>query len=256
MKEPELADETKRKRDRERRKPKSESQRRVEIARRLLSEFVGTFALTFVAAGGPVVAALTHGKLSVAAIVTAPGLMVMAMIYVVGPESGAHFNPEVTLAFALRHDFPWRWVPGYWLAQFLGGIVAALILRLLFGLTADVGATLPHYGSLVSTSMEALLTFLLITVILGTAAEGKLVGHNAALAVGGTIALDGLFAGPITGASMNTARSFGPALFGGQLSTMWIYVLGPLLGTLLAVGVAWLLRGPTNPDAVKSAGGE
>jgi aquaporin Z len=228
----------------------------VSSLRRYLAELVGTFALTAVAAGSDVVATITNGEVSSAARAVAPALIVMAMIYTVGNQSGAHFNPVVTLAFALRKDFPWKWLPGYWGAQLIGAVLAALLLRALFGPIRHIGATLPHYGMIVSLITEIMLTFLLITVILGTAANGKLVGHNAAIAVGGTIAAAGLFAISISGASMNPARSLGPFLVSGQLTDAWIYVVGPFAGAILAVVVAWLLRGPTNPDAAKVAKGE
>lgn len=224
--------------------------------RRLLAELLGTFALTFVAAGGPVMSAAGGTPMGLPALVVAPALLVMAMIYTVGNLSGAHFNPVVTLAFALRKDFPWRRVPGYWATQFAGATLAALLLRTLFGDAGHLGATLPYLGARVSLVTECMLTFLLITVILGTASNHKLVGHVAALAVGGTIALDGLIAAPITGASMNPARSFGPDLVGGQLGTYWIYLVGPLAGTLLAVLMAWLLRGETSTYAIAVAQGE
>lgn len=228
----------------------------IDECRRLLAELVGTFALTFVAAGGAVISVLSHGKVSSAASLVAPGLVVMVMIYTLGSESGAHFNPTVTLAFALRRDFPWRQVPGYWIAQFAGAIVAALLLRALFGLTGEVGITRPHYGAISALVMETILTFFLITVILGTATNHKLTGHNAAIAVGATIALDGLFAGPISDASMNPARSLGPFLVSGQLADVWIYMVGPLAGMLLAVLVAWLLRGGTTREAAETAKGD
>jgi len=167
-----------------------------------------------------------------------------------------HFNPAVTLAFALRRDFPWRRVPGYWAVQIGGAVLAVLLLRAILGPVGDLGATRPHHGTLAAFGMETVLSVLLVTVILGTATDHHLVGHNAALAVGATIALDGLFAAPISGASMNPARSLGPALVSGQLADAWIYVAGPLLGALVAVGVAWLLRGGTTPDAVKAASGD
>lgn len=173
-----------------------------------------------------------------------------------GNLSGAHFNPVVTLAFALRRDLQWSRVPGYWAAQFAGAILAALLLLALFGPVKHLGATEPHYGILPSLIFEVILTFILITVILATATEHSLVGHNAAIAVGGTVALDGLFGGPISGASMNPALSLGPYFVSGQLSNAWLYVVGPVLGGLIAVGMAWLLRGGTTQEAVKTAGGE
>ena len=229
---------------------------RYDLPRRLLAEVLGTFALTFVAAGGPVLAAASHTPANLVALVVAPALLVMAMIYTIGGVSGAHFNPTVTLAFTVRGDFPWRWVPPYWAVQIMGATLAALLLRGLFGLAGHLGATLPHHGAFASLIMEVVLTFFLLTVILATATNHKLVGHNAALAVGGTIALDGLFAAPISGASMNPARSFGPALVSGQLGAYWIYVVGPFAGALFAVAVAWLLRGGTTRYAREAAIGE
>jgi len=225
-------------------------------ARRLFAELLGTFALTFVAAGGEVIAVVSGGEVSPAARAVAPGLLVMALIYTVGSQSGAHFNPVVTLAFTLRQDFPWRRVPGYWGAQIVGAVLAALLLRALFGLVGHLGATLPRHGTIEALVMEVVLTFLLVTVILGTATNHRLTGPNAAIAVGGTIALIGLFAAPISGASMNPARSLGPFLVSGQLADAWIYIVGPLAGALLAVLVAWMLRGKTTPEAVEAAKGD
>jgi aquaporin Z len=233
-----------------------DDQRPFLALRRLLAEVLGTFLLTLVAAGGGVISAVSGGGVNQNALVVAPALLVMAMIYTVGNLSGAHFNPVVSLAFALRRDFPWHRVPLYWLAQLIGAVLAALLLRGLFGLAGQLGETLPHHGALTSLIMEMVLTFTLLTVILGTATNHKLVGHNAALAVGGTIALTGLFAAPISGASMNPARSLGPFLVAGQLANAWIYIVGPLVGGLLAVGVAWLLRGGTTKYAVEAATGE
>ncbi|MBX6342341.1 MAG: aquaporin, partial [Thermomicrobiaceae bacterium] len=215
---------------------------RDELAR-LAGELFGTFALTMVAAGGEVIAAVSHGEVSPAARAVAPGLMVMALIYAVGDVSGAHFNPAVTFAFALRRVFPWCQLPAYWLAQLAGALLAAGLLRLLFGRAAHVGATRPEHGALTAVVMEVVLTLFLVTVILGTASRGMVVGPNAALAVGGTIALDGLFAAPISGASMNPARSLGPALLGGTMGTAWIYLLGPLAGAALATLLIWLMKG-------------
>lgn len=224
-------------------------------ARRLFAELLGTFALTFVAAGGEVIAEISGGAVSPAARAVAPGLLVMAMIYTLGSQSGAHFNPVVTLAFTLRRDFPWRRIPGYWGAQIVGAVLAALLLRALFGLVGHLGATLPRHGTGEAVVMEVVLTFLLVTVILGTATNHRLTGPNAAIAVGGTIALLGLFAAPISGASMNPFRSLAPALVSGQLADAWIYIVGPFAGALLAVIVAWVLRGRTTQEAVETAKG-
>ncbi|HEX9133754.1 MAG TPA: aquaporin [Ktedonobacteraceae bacterium] len=225
-------------------------------ARRLLAELLGTFALTLVAAGGEVIAVISGGEVSPAARAVAPGLLVMAMIYTLGSQSGAHFNPAVTLAFTLRQDFPWRRVPGYWGAQIVGAVLAALLLRVLFGLVGHLGATFPRHGTSEALVMEVVLTFLLVTAILGTATNHRLTGPNAAIAVGGTVALLALFAGPVSGASMNPARSLGPFLVSGQLADAWIYVVGPFAGALLAVLVAWLLRGRTTQEAVETAKGD
>lgn len=226
--------------------------------RRLLTELLGAFLLTFVAAGPATISAATGQQISQPAAVVAPGLVVMALIYTVGDVSGAHFNPVVTLAFAIRDDFPWRRVPGYMASQFVGGIVAAALLRALFGNVGQLGATLPnpHTGDFVALVMECVMTCLLVTVILGTAHDTRLVGHNAALAVGATIALDGLFASPVSGASMNPARSFGPALIGGNMGTVWIYFVGPLAGALLATLIARMLHGQTTEAAKKAATGD
>ena len=234
----------------------TEKRRPHSAERRLLAELMGIFALTLVAAGGPVIAAVSQGKPSDSAQVVAPALLVMAMIYSVGPVSGAHFNPAVTLAFALRRDFAWRRVPAYWIVQLVGAALAALLLRALFGLAGGLGASTPHASLRTGLIMETMLTFLLVTVILATAANDKIVGHNAAIAVAATIALDGLFAAPISGASMNPARSFGPALISGHMENLWIYVAGPVAGAVFAVVFAWLLRGPNSPSAKLAASGQ
>ncbi|GAC1522447.1 MAG: aquaporin [Thermoleophilaceae bacterium] len=215
--------------------------------RRLLAELLGTFLLVFVAAGGPVIEAASHEPIGHGAKVVAPALMVMALIYAVGGVSGAHFNPAVTLAFAVRRDFPWSRVPGYLLVQIAGAVGAGLVLRVLFGRVGHLGATLPHSGQSTALVMEAILTATLLVVIVGTASAPRLVGHNAALAVGATIALLGLFASPISGASMNPARSLGPDIAAWSFHGAWIYVLGPLAGALLALPLARALDGPSTP---------
>ena len=226
--------------------------------RRLFSEVLGTFLLVVVAAGAPVVDAVSHGQVPLDAQVVAPGLMVMAIIYFMGMVSGAHLNPAVTLSFAARGNFPWSRVPGYVLAQLIGAAAASLLLRALFGTVGHLGATLPGPGisSGKALVVEALLTLGLVSVILGTASGARNVGANAALAVGGYIALSGLWAAPISGASMNPARSFGPDLLAGDWTSWWAYIAGPIVGGLLAVGVAWILRGPPSLSANIAAQGE
>jgi aquaporin Z len=223
--------------------------------RRLSAEVVGTFALTLVAAGGDVVNAVSGGEVSFVARMIAPGLLVMAFIYAVGDVSGAHFNPAVTLAFAVRRAFPWVRVPGYIVSQLVGATLAALLLYGLFGGAGHVGATVPHHGWVSSLVMEIVLTFLLLIVILGTATRHSLIGSDAAVAVGATIALCGLFAGPVSGASMNPARSFGPALVGGKMADYWIYLAGPVAGASLALAFVCVLHDHKKQGEEKAASG-
>src|SRR6266487_151912 len=222
--------------------------------RRLFSELLGTFALVLVAAGGGVLHA--KGQISLAAAVVAPGLMVMAIILFMGAVSGAHLNPGVSLAFALRGDFPWRRVPGYIVIQLAGATLAALFLRWVFGNVEHLGATLPGpgYQDWQALLMEIVLTALLVSVILGTASAAQNVGAIAALGVGGYIALAGLWSAPVSGTSMNSARSFGPALVSGDFSSYWVYVLGPIAGALIAVGFAYVLRGRGGDVIARAAG--
>jgi aquaporin Z len=190
--------------------------------------------------------------------VVAPGMMVMAVIYFMGAVGGAHLNPAVTLAFAARRNFPWGRVPGYIAAQFVGGIAAACFLRAMFGTIGLLGATTPGPGisDLKTLIMEILLTTGLVSVILGTASGARNIGSNGALAVGGYIALAGLWAAPISGASMNPVRSFAPDLIRGDLRTDWIYLLGPLLGAMIAVGFEWILKGKATAAGTLAAQGQ
>jgi aquaporin Z len=162
-----------------------------------------------------------------------------------GAVSGAHLNPAVSLAFALRGDFPWKRVPGYIIIQLIGAALACLFLLAVFGNIQHLGATLPGrgYEDWQALLMEIALTTLLVSVILGTASAAQNVGAIAAVGVGGYIALAGLWSAPVSGTSMNPARSFGPALVSGDFSSYWVYVIGPISGTLIAVGCAIILRG-------------
>jgi aquaporin Z len=225
--------------------------------RRLFAEAMGTFLLVLVAAGSTVVNVQSHGQVPLDARVVAPGLMVMAVIYFMGTVSGAHLNPVVTISFGLRRDFPWKRVPGYIAAQVAGSILAAGFLRATFGNIGHLGATEPGAGisAWTATLIEAVLTAGLISVILGTASGARNIGANAALAIGGYIILAGLWAAPISGASMNPARSLGPALLGGHWTDAWVYVAGPIVGGVIAVGFAWILRGPPTHAASKAAQG-
>ncbi len=222
--------------------------------RRLFAELLGTFMLVLVAAGGGIL----HGKgqISLAAAVVAPGLMVMAIILFMGAVSGAHLNPAVSMAFALRGDFPWKRMPGYVFFQLAGATLACLFLDAVFGDIHHLGATLPGagYANWQALLMEIALTAVLVSVILGTASAAQNVGAIAALGVGGYIALAGLWSAPVSGTSMNPARSFGPALVSGHFGSYWVYLLGPLCGSLIAVGCAYVLRG-RGGDPVSYAAG-
>jgi aquaporin Z len=221
--------------------------------RRLFGELLGTFMLVVVAAGGGILHA--RGEISLSAAVVAPGLMVMAIILFMGAVSGAHLNPIVSVAFAVRGDFPWRRVPGYLAVQLLGATLACLFLLAVFGNVAHLGATLPGHGyhSWQAFLIEIALTGALVSVILGTASSAQNVGTIGALGVGGYIALAGLWAAPVSGASMNPARSFGPALVGGDWTAYWVYVAGPLVGALIAVGCAQILRGRGGDVSARAA---
>ena len=214
--------------------------------RRLFGEGLGTFFLVVVAAGAPVIRARFGGVMSPEAEVTAPGLMVMATILFMGAVSGAHLNPAVTFAFALRGDFPWRRVPGYLVAQVVGAVLACMTIWGIVGKYALLGATEPgrNVSAVSAMLMELLLTVGLVSTILGTASAAQNVGLLGALAVGGYIMLAGLWSSPISGASMNPARSFGPDLMLLNFSNFWVYVIGPLAGAIIAVGIAFILRGP------------
>ena len=213
--------------------------------RRLFSELFGTFLLVLVAAGGGMMGRAFPGSISRSAAVVAPGLMVMAVILFMGKVSGAHLNPAVSLAFALRGDFPWRRVPGYLATQLIGASLAALFLQAVVHVSAMYGSNYPAAGSsaLDAFLMEAVLTLGLVSVILGTASGAQQVGLFGAIGVGAYVALAGLWASPLSGASMNPARTFGPDLLSVDFTNYWVYVAGPLAGALLAVGVAFILRG-------------
>jgi aquaporin Z len=222
--------------------------------RRLFSELLGTFMLVLVAAGGGLLHA--KGQISLPAAVVAPGLMVLAIILFMGAVSGAHLNPAVSLAFALRGDFPWKRLPGYVIVQLIGATLACLFLLAVFGNVEHMGATLPGagYANWQAFLMEIALTAVLVSVILGTASAAQNVGAIAALGVGGYIALAGLWAAPVSGVSMNPARSFGPALVSGDFRSYWVYVAGPIAGALIAVGCAIVLRGKGGSSISRAAG--
>jgi aquaporin Z len=214
--------------------------------RRLFSELLGTFFLVLVAVGGGMVSARFGGNaVPYGAKVVAPALMVAAIILFMGTVSGAHLNPAVSVAFAARGDFPWKRVPAYIVAQFLGAVLATLLLWALIGKQGSAGLTLPGSGISTLTAMlwEIVLTAGLVSVILGTASGAQQIGPLAAIGVGSYIALAGLWGSPVSGASMNPARSLGPALVKGDWTSWWAYLIGPVAGGAIAVAFAYVLRG-------------
>jgi aquaporin Z len=213
--------------------------------RRLFSELLGTFFLVLAAAGGGMMGHAFPGVISHTAAVTAPALTVMAIILFMGKISGAHLNPAVSIAFALRRDFPWRRVPGYIIVQLGGATLAALFLHAVINVSAMYGSNYPAsgYSDLAAFWMELILTMGLVSVILGTASGAQNVGVIGAFGVGAYIALAGLWGSPISGASMNPARTFGPDLASTTFTGYWVYVAGPIAGAALAVVIAFVLRG-------------
>ena len=213
--------------------------------RRLFSELLGTFFLVLVAAGAGMMGHAFPGAISRTAAVVAPALMVMAIILFMGKVSGAHLNPAVSIAFALRRDFPWWRVPGYITVQLIGATLAALFLHAVINVSAMYGSNYPAHGYSAGAAfwMELILTLGLVSVILGTASGAQNIGLFGALGVGAYIALAGLWASPISGASMNPARTFGPDLASTTFTSYWVYVAGPIAGAVLAVGIAFVLRG-------------
>jgi MIP family channel proteins len=207
------------------------------LARLLVAELIGTFALVFAGCGAVMVDAKTHQLGHVGVAITF-GLVIMFGIYAVGHISGAHFNPAVTFAFAVTRHFPWPRTLAYWCAQVVGALVAALLLRASLGNIAHVGATLPSGSQGQSFLWEFVMSGFLMFVILAVATDTRAAGEAAAIAVGGTIGLDAMFGGPISGASMNPARSLGPALVSGDLHALWLYILAPVIGASLG-GLAY-----------------
>jgi len=207
------------------------------LPRALVAELIGTFALVFAGCGAVMVDAKTH-QLGHVGVAISFGLVIMFGIYAVGHISGAHFNPAVTFAFALTRHFPWSRALAYWGAQVAGALIAAALLRGSLGNIAHTGATLPSGSQGQSFLWELVMSGFLMFVILAVATDTRAVGEAAAIAIGGTIALDAMFGGPISGASMNPARSFAPAIVSGDLHALWLYVAAPVLGTSLG-GLAY-----------------
>ncbi len=216
------------------------------LFKRASAEALGTFALVTGGCGAILVDHAT-GALGHGGVAASFGLVIMVMIAALGHLSGAHFNPAVTLAFAVTRHFSWRDVPSYLLGQLTGAVGGALTLRAFFGLDAALGATAPVGSPLRALGIEVLLTAVLMFVIVSVATDTRAVGELAAVAIGGAVALDALWGGPITGASMNPARSFGPALVAGSWPSHWIYWVGPILGALLGAVLYQMLRTESAP---------
>ena len=212
------------------------------LLRPLFAELIGTFALVFAGAGALVVDARTH-ELGHVGVAISFGLVIMVMIYAVGHISGAHLNPSVTFAFAITRHFPWTRLLAYWLAQCAGALLAASLLRASLGADAHVGATLPSGSQGQSFVWELVLTFFLMVVIMAVATDTRAVGEAAAIAIGATVGLDAMFGGPISGASMNPARSLGPALVSGDLHALWLYFAAPLAGSTIGALSYQVVRG-------------
>lgn len=208
-----------------------------------VAEFIGTFALVFAGCG-----AIAVGKLTGAGVALTFGLVIAVMIYSLGHISGAHFNPAVSIGFAIGRHFPWPRVLTYSVAQIAGATTGAVALRFILGVGQPLGVTAPAGSKSQSLAMETVLTFLLMLVITAVATDMRAVGEAAALAIGGTVALDALVGGPISGASLNPARSLGPALVSGDLSHLWIYVAGPILGAATAAILYGWLRGRSEEE--------
>jgi aquaporin NIP len=212
-----------------------------KLLRSLVAEATGTFALVFAGAGAIMVDAKTHELGHVGVAITF-GLVITAMIYALGHISGAHLNPAVTFAFTVSRHFPWPKAFAYWGAQFAGALAAALILRASLGNIAHVGATLPSGSQAQSFLWELVMSAFLMLVVMAVATDTRAVGEAAAIAIGATIGMDAMFGGPISGASMNPARSFGPALASGDLHALWLYFAAPVAGATVGALLYQFIR--------------
>lgn len=213
------------------------------MMRRWWAEWLGTFALVFAGTGAMVVNDTHNGVIGHAGVAATFGLIVMAMIYAVGDVSGAHLNPAVTIAFWRSGRYPGREVLPYIVAQLAGALAASAVMRAMFPAHPTLGATLISDGWAQSFVMEFILTAVLMFVILSVSTGAKEKGITAAIAIGGTVMLEAMFAGPVCGASMNPARSIAPALLSGRWDSQWVYLVAPTLGALSAVYLCQLVRG-------------
>lgn len=216
------------------------------MLRKFLAEFLGTFALIFAGTGAIVINAESGGAITHLGVALTFGLIVLAMIYTLGDVSGAHMNPAVTVAFAAAGLFPFASILLYSAAQFSGALLASLSLHFLFPHNATLGATLPIGSPMQSFVLELILSAILMFVILNVSHGAKEKGITAGVVVGAVIALEALFAGPICGASMNPARSLAPAIVSGHLEHLWIYLVAPVVGMLIAIPLFRAVRGPSK----------
>ena len=214
------------------------------LARRCFAEALATFALVFAGCGAIVLDSERDGSLGSTGIAAAFGLVIMAMVYATGHLSGAHINPAVSVAFSATRHFPLRDAAAYVPSQLIGAVAGALLLRIVWkGTPADLGATVPSVGVGSALVYEGVMTAFLMFVVMAVATDARAIGAAAAIAIGGTVALDALFGGAVTGASMNPARSFGPALVSGQWQDFWLYGVGPTLGALAGAFAYEIARG-------------
>jgi aquaporin NIP len=221
---------------------------RPDLGRRAAAEALAAFALVFAGCGAVVANAEYHAALGAVGVSLVFGLVIMVMIYATGHLSGAHINPAVTFAFTLSRRFPARDAAAYVAAQLIGATAAALVLLAVWpDQPGELGATIPSVGIGSALVYELVLTAFLMFVIMAVATDTRAVGAAAAIAIGGTVGLDALFGGPVTGASMNPARSFGPAIASGEWSDFWIYVAGPLAGAAVGAFAYQLVRGDAQP---------
>jgi aquaporin Z len=204
-------------------------------SKRYIAEAIGTFGLVFCGTGAIVINEFTGGAVTHVGVAVTFGLIVMGMIYAFGDISGAHLNPAVTIAFAYAKKFPWREVPAYCISQIAGAFLASGILLFLFPENELLGTTLPQIDVMKVFVLEVILTFFLMLVIINVSTGSKEIGVIAGIAIGGIVLLEAMFAGPITGASMNPARSISPAIVSGHLEHLWLYIVAPIIGALLAV---------------------
>ncbi|KAG2595008.1 aquaporin NIP1-2-like [Panicum virgatum] len=222
----------------------------VQFMQKIIAEILGTYFMIFAGCGSVVVNLSTAGTVTFPGICAVWGLVVMVLVYSVGHISGAHFNPAVTVAFATCGRFPWKQVPSYAVAQVLGSTLASLTLRVVFGgATAreHFFGTAPSGSDAQAVALEFLISFYLMFVVSGVATDNRAIGELAGLAVGATVLLNVLFAGPITGASMNPARTLGPAIVAGRYRSIWVYVVGPVCGTVAGAWAYNLVRFTDKP---------